>query len=627
MLTGGAGTVRAAVSPPPPKLPTNAVDPWDAFVNRKYSSQELNQLIDRFYYEAGPPSTVTEADQAAYYVSRLGRFQRLMRLAPALEDVAPFVRFAGTAGLVLTAGYYGYQIYKHFAGHTDKTQYVLYNRGTLGGQQVIVPGVGTQGIDWRADPSYFGWKWQPDCNGPSMTGTAGCWAFKYVLQVWSGTSSGGYAWSDYPAPEYTNYGTTSFPAAVPSYDWCSVSTTNEGNCLSGASSLGMNGGGKPNVVQGSSIIAAAWYTYGAIDGRLTPLKVVGDLNANSVGHMLTSSYQCNRGGVIGVSCGIAYVDAISWDRNTQRTETLPAGADLGGTSTYNVSSDAGTTAADSAAIAADETPCGRAIFNNIVDPENYPYSGCTDAGSDSNGGQASPITPQPSPQPAPQPGVTQFVIPEPQPGETAAQYAQRLRAAGLLGRIAIEPAGAAFPAAVHGTGPMPGEPLTLETHASPAAVSVITPVYNVDGTRAPWPLNPPVLQSDGTVTITEQPLDAPIPPGGSPGAGGTSGSCDTPSVPPLDLTPLQGVDVSGKFPFGIFGWAKDGVAGWVGNVDAPTMTIPLLGYTSEHATVDFAVLDPVMPTFRAAIMILATFCAFYWLATAFLGLGGSTESE
>jgi hypothetical protein len=91
-------------------------------------------------------------------------------------------------------------------------------------------------------------------------------------------------------------------------------------------------------------------------------------------------------------------------------------------------------------------------------------------------------------------------------------------------------------------------------------------------------------------------------------------------LPQLNVTPLTGINYGAKFPFGIFTWVTSGISGWGGAAAAPAFDLPLLGIGATHPIhVDLAILNPVMPLFREALLFAATFGFLWFLATSFLG--------
>jgi len=82
-------------------------------------------------------------------------------------------------------------------------------------------------------------------------------------------------------------------------------------------------------------------------------------------------------------------------------------------------------------------------------------------------------------------------------------------------------------------------------------------------------------------------------------------------------------DLSGKFPFAIFGWMGDELDSWDASGTAPSFSVPL-PFWDQSLSVDFAVVEPVMPLLRVTIVIVATLLLVWWLATALLGLKEET---
>jgi hypothetical protein len=91
-----------------------------------------------------------------------------------------------------------------------------------------------------------------------------------------------------------------------------------------------------------------------------------------------------------------------------------------------------------------------------------------------------------------------------------------------------------------------------------------------------------------------------------------------------DLTPLEVASPTDKFPFAIFSWLSTALTSWSGTGTAPVLNVPL-PFWSKTMVVDFATIEPAMPVLRATFVIIATLGLIWWLATALMGFGASTE--
>lgn len=134
----------------------------------------------------------------------------------------------------------------------------------------------------------------------------------------------------------------------------------------------------------------------------------------------------------------------------------------------------------------------------------------------------------------------------------------------------------------------------------------------VDTAVQPNPVEFEFDTAQGTDTGTQQ-----------DGTTGSTAPCSSIDPGSVDLSPLRGIDLGNAFPFGVFSWVSNGVAGWEGGNGAPSFNIPLLGYGVGHPVhVDLSLLDPEMPTIRGIFLILFTVLGFYFLGRGALGFGG-----
>jgi hypothetical protein len=156
-------------------------------------------------------------------------------------------------------------------------------------------------------------------------------------------------------------------------------------------------------------------------------------------------------------------------------------------------------------------------------------------------------------------------------------------------------------------------PSPLPTPAPPPRILPSTPLTIVrNPVTAPTPVAPP---SPGA---TPQPIPpgapsapgADTPPGdGSPGTGDATCPCN---VRAIDWGPLEAITVGTAFPFGLWTWLSNGIAGWGSSTGAPVFDLPLYGAgAGKHVHVDLAPLGDIAALWRAALALLVTILAIW----------------
>lgn len=156
-------------------------------------------------------------------------------------------------------------------------------------------------------------------------------------------------------------------------------------------------------------------------------------------------------------------------------------------------------------------------------------------------------------------------LPQPLPGETVADYVERLRSKQYLGLITVTDDPMSYPT---GSPALQAQPSTITGVSVATAIPTSVPLYNPDGTPHPFPNDAPQIQDQSTstnVTITE------VPPTYSPPGGGIP-SVNFPSI----SSPCT------KFPFGVFCWITAQVNSivtasaipWHADVNFPPITVP-----------------------------------------------------
>lgn len=562
-----------------PTLPGGSVDPYDALVNNNYSSSDMAKILrDRMsgkgiMYRASADLAGGVSDTAVKLeTSRLYRILSVGGRVPALKTVVPYVRFAGTAGAVLTAGVVAYELYRTFNDSNGDSQtekiVILVKRSEWGGESIRIPAVGQEGVDWRASPTEFGWKWVDDLSYTAGSNDPG-WVFNVVYDMYAGTTAGGFAWNgEYPATEYSH-----LPAAgrrwypIPTWpDYCSQTTSKLTFCLDADAALGLNGGGKPSVAQAQSVAAAVYLTVGEFnDDTFKNVDVTGDSQANATGHINAGdSVKCNRNAAA-IDCGLIYVREKTMERMApyEITDNLPAGIPATVSGSVSISDPVPATVA--AAIGAEvpeDDECGRALINHFIDPDNYGYDGCAvgDPGDDGSGatvpapiptetggGGTSTVT-VPGVVTVTNPGTQEvfrpFVFPRPSPTETYEEYLERLRDLGWLGEVTLLDDSTSYTggsdAALAGNGVVTVVGLgSYGSVSSLRASGFASSRYTSPGGDLEWPSNPPVVDSPTVeITIAKKPGDI-------------DSSCNCPAV---DFDPLLDAGTGSVFPLGVPSW-------------------------------------------------------------------------
>lgn len=637
-LAASVNAPPAAAAPPawtPPSLPGGSVDPFDAFTKpagQGYSSADLSRILrDRVWYsgQVAPNSALTTTQQLYYRKSRLYRLKTLLRLAPKVTALTNGLKFVCgpvsplvcAAGAVAVGGYIAYEVTSdpdaRFPGEPSLQSVVAFRRDQIGGTAVIVPAASTgavEGTDWIASTDVpetttatsgtFGWVRRTNLTTSVVPGGAG-WVFEYTAFPATGfkqyglsstCANGGDQSGCYPKlPASDSYSGSNTvvrrPPGVVADATCSADTTACWGTNAGSSS-----GYKRTPYDVPALLQqAANLTLDGLDGALVPLPVTIDADAYASGHLLPTSSTTCTGSSSMPTCRVAYTPETVMERSAAtELETSPSDADTVATApAYTVPATAGNDA-DRQAVADDETPCFRAMFNELVDPVNYSYAGCSDPKIDADlptSPAATPLVP------------ATYVLPAPLPNETATAYRTRLQALGHLGTITLTEG-----LLTEGYGPLSPTRITV-TQTSPASTRVFDPLTIPAGT---------VVKTDATIQIRHNPATASEVP--TEGGG-------VPDAPALDFSPITEIDWGCKFPVGFVCYAID-VSEWF-NVtpDAPVFALGDVCVTPPAGgelcagpyTVDLNVMDDYMSLLRSLMSVALWIGTVYLLATRLLG--------
>jgi len=278
-------------------------------------------------------------------------------------------------------------------------------------------------------------------------------------------------------------------------------------------------------------------------------------------------------------------------RQVDRAETFAPSV----TTDYTVPADQGTQADLEAALAPFDNPCGRAWINFLANPTlyGYPASEC---------GATETLSAPPEP--------ASFALPKPELYETYTDYVTRLEGLGFVGTAT-------------------GVPLT-ETNGDPTqGPNTVVRVEVVGGNtyaRIGWPAGTgPEVETDAELRISYNPgTYAPVQTDPAEGGVGSGGGCGPYLEASVDFSPLTGIELGDKFPFGLFTWAGGILETFQADPVAPNWTIALpipavIGDDIDY-TVDLAVWDTYMEWFRTLISWVLWLGFVWYVATTFLGL-------
>jgi hypothetical protein len=197
--------------------------------------------------------------------------------------------------------------------------------------------------------------------------------------------------------------------------------------------------------------------------------------------------------------------------------------------------------------------------------------------------------------------IPPFELPVPNPNEVYDDYVGRLVAAGYLGSVTrVDEA-----TPVDGYGPLSPTRILYHPRSAPDTIKVADPLN--------WPFPGPSISPDTDITVRVNPDD--VPPVGDSGGG----SC---SCPPLDFSPLQGLDVGNSFPFGALNWFKNAM----GTPSASNLDFTLhLPIGDQDINTESAWWEDNRDTYYPIEEFLITVAFFFVFATRILHLGKADE--
>jgi len=225
--------------------------------------------------------------------------------------------------------------------------------------------------------------------------------------------------------------------------------------------------------------------------------------------------------------------------------------------------------------------------------------------------------------------VGTIVLPPPDANETVVEYRQRLREMGWLGTATT--AATISDASSPLWGPLAPRLIKIRVGTGLEDVFPVPgwePVGYAGPANPTWPDTPPTIQPQDSIEFTPNDSGADAvdtatatPPSGIPAGG--SGGCDAWVSADLDLSPLTGLQLGDKFPFGVFVWAEDWLDAFTTTAVAPSWsfsTPSLAGQTVPTFDIDLDWLDGYMDTFRTIISWCLWVGAVWFLASSMLGL-------
>lgn len=213
----------------------------------------------------------------------------------------------------------------------------------------------------------------------------------------------------------------------------------------------------------------------------------------------------------------------------------------------------------------------------------------------------------------PDPAEMPLTLPRPGGNETYDDYVARLVDLGWLGSITY----------------VYLDDTNADVQVGPHAVTRIqTTVGTATGTSAiypaAWPPTATKIKRGAAITLYVNPTSVPPVDGGStgapPGAGGTDCPC---SVRGIDLSPLLGMDLGSKFPFGAFSWLQQAVGLFDVTPTAPVIDWPMKAPAAGLDTtmhVDLGWWSPYMATMRTLLTFFMWASAIWFVAAKFLRL-------
>jgi hypothetical protein len=605
LLVVAAATV-AAMATPHEAQAYSGPSPWTDLATGKTSSSLWTHFKDLLAGRSGPVATQYGATIAGESTTTANGMNSMLTTARVGSRFLPRLAVVATRiSIPLTVGYIGWRIYQHYDDdpETPVIKDLWLDADNLGKDALYNPVAAGAYIYSPGHPEYgefFHWKdaaWVP-ITGSRCTPVGGspCWALELYPEgttSWSATDQVEYqgGLSENFASDATGFGRWT---AWLDFDDCEAAgwTTGDNQPCYGAF-YSLFGGAD----FGMGLAATRTLEHFTDNGRqvagATPVEVTSTVTPP--GQSTAITYR--RVLLPEEAFGGALRTAGDGELTDPDLETE-----------YEVPEDAGDTEPDAdGALAALDTPCGRMMVNYLLGPYLttdvvWPWlEGCIELAPES------------------EPDASTFALPRPQANETYADYITRLQELGWLGT-----------ATLHELDP-------YDPAIGPEAVQKVG-VTGRPGTwrRAAWPTRSPVLSTSADLELWHNPDDAPtvapdptddVNPSGGPVIDNGS-DCEPWLESELDLSPLSGVDLDGKFPFALFAWVGSILEPFSAVADAPNwtfdITIPATAVSGEtelgEFTVDLEWADSYMSTVRTILTFVLWIGAVWFFATALLGL-------
>jgi hypothetical protein len=214
-----------------------------------------------------------------------------------------------------------------------------------------------------------------------------------------------------------------------------------------------------------------------------------------------------------------------------------------------------------------------------------------------------------------------FVLPRPNPDETYEDYSDRLVADGYLGTITtLELTEETASVSV---GPLGVSRIKTKLNATAVTSTLLVPVETQWETPVKIRTSEPIELAFNPATMPATGEDT-WPVGGG---GGGSGSCD---CPPVDFSPLTGLDLGSNFPFGLFAWIGDALDVFDVSPITPDINWPIKAPAAGVDTtfdMDLHFWDTYMGWMRALETFFLWASALWFVAAKFLKLDWAGQPD